>query len=168
MQPPTLILFLLAGPWAALLPVQSCWSAFKDIVCNHKEIILSAEEISLYDKHGLEHNIECNTRYCNNYRVHHPTSTRTYYSGIPSLIKAAKHFFIDIALLELFAAGGIFGWLSSMNYVYERYDQESLSWQYSLRMRDVDVLNGPREAAAPFCLMTQHRELAPVVILSTP
>jgi hypothetical protein len=107
-----------------------------------------------------------------------------YYAGVPSVIQAARHVYIEVALLELFAAMKVFGWfvanyhlsliitltfysrMSSMNcarvYSYalaqrhayisnnrrafyatlpQAFDEE-FSWQFTLRMRDADVLNG--------------------------
>ncbi|KAJ7627805.1 hypothetical protein DFH06DRAFT_1272919 [Mycena polygramma] len=57
----------------------------------------------------------CNRRYYHNYHVHKQTSLRTYYGGVPDVIQVAQHFFIESALLELFANNMVFGWLSGTN-----------------------------------------------------
>jgi len=131
-----------------------------------------------------------------------------YYAGVPSIIQAARHFYIEAALLELFAATKVFGWfvanyhfsltivtltfysrMSSMNcarvYNYalaqrhayvsnnrrafdatfpQAFDEE-FSWQYTLRMRDTDVLNGffiysllLEKAEHNSCLVLPHDE----------
>ncbi|KAG2746555.1 hypothetical protein P692DRAFT_201877121 [Suillus brevipes Sb2] len=109
---------------------------------------------------------QCHARYYPNYWTNNTDSTRIYYAGVPSVIQAARHFYIEAALLELFAATKVFGWMSSMNcarvYNYAlaqrhayisnnrrafdatlpRAFDEEFSWQYTLRMRDTDVLNG--------------------------
>ncbi|KAJ7085416.1 hypothetical protein B0H15DRAFT_910362 [Mycena belliarum] len=59
---------------------------------------------------------KCNRRYYHNYSVHKQSSLRTYYGGVPSVIQVAQHFFIESALLELFANGMVFGWLSASNW----------------------------------------------------
>ncbi|KAG2034218.1 hypothetical protein BDR03DRAFT_935321 [Suillus americanus] len=61
------------------------------------------------------HVAECHTRYYPNYRIHNADLTRMYYAGVPSIIQAARQFYIEAALLELFAATKVFGWMSSMN-----------------------------------------------------
>ncbi|KAJ7708089.1 hypothetical protein B0H17DRAFT_971679, partial [Mycena rosella] len=58
----------------------------------------------------------CNRRYYHNYYVHKQSSLRTYYGGVPNVIQVAQHFFIESALLELFANGMVFGWLSASNW----------------------------------------------------
>ncbi|KAG2139346.1 hypothetical protein DEU56DRAFT_871163 [Suillus clintonianus] len=132
---------------------------------------------------------QCHTRYYHNYRIHNADSTRMYYAGVPSVIQAARHFYIEAALLELFAATKVFGWMSSMNcarvYNYalaqrhaymsnnrrafdatlaQAFDKE-FSWQYTLRMRDTDVLNGffihsllLEKAEHNSCLVLPHDE----------
>ncbi|KAJ7028171.1 hypothetical protein C8F04DRAFT_1044296 [Mycena alexandri] len=57
----------------------------------------------------------CKTRYYHNYHVHKKTSARTYYGGVPDVVQVAQHFFIESALLELFANNMVFGWLSATN-----------------------------------------------------
>ncbi|KAJ7741865.1 hypothetical protein B0H16DRAFT_1323588 [Mycena metata] len=57
----------------------------------------------------------CNIRYYHNYHVHKQTSLRTYYGGVPDVVHVAQHFFIESALLELFANNMVFGWLSATN-----------------------------------------------------
>ncbi|KAH6907643.1 hypothetical protein BKA70DRAFT_1104746 [Coprinopsis sp. MPI-PUGE-AT-0042] len=112
----------------------------------------------------------CHRRYYHNYVVHaNPAvNSRTYYPGVPDVLQVAEHFFVDVTLLELFANGKMFGWLSSLNcariynysllqpkgYMYnnrlafadyvlpptvaETYD----GWQTALKLREEDVLNG--------------------------
>ncbi|KAJ7768998.1 hypothetical protein B0H16DRAFT_1781268 [Mycena metata] len=57
----------------------------------------------------------CKTRYYHNYHVHKKTSVRSYYGGVPDVVQVAQHFFIESALLELFANNMVFGWLSATN-----------------------------------------------------
>ncbi|KAH7927102.1 hypothetical protein BV22DRAFT_1103930 [Leucogyrophana mollusca] len=109
---------------------------------------------------------KCHHRYHHNYRVHKSSSERLYYGGVPRVIQAAQHFFLESSLLELFAVAKVFGWLSSMNCarvynealavrhsyilnnklafssIYESHLDETLTWPCSLRLRDADVLNG--------------------------
>ncbi|KIJ57565.1 hypothetical protein HYDPIDRAFT_104097, partial [Hydnomerulius pinastri MD-312] len=111
---------------------------------------------------------ECHRRYHHNYIVHNGSNSRMYYNGVPAIVQAATHFFIDSQVLELFASAKVFGWyglrLSSMNcariynialadcHAYIRnnplafpsasIDHRPTSWSLSLEMRDVDVLNG--------------------------
>ncbi|KAF8175031.1 hypothetical protein K438DRAFT_1608874 [Mycena galopus ATCC 62051] len=59
---------------------------------------------------------KCNRRYYHNYYTHKESSLRTYYGGVPNVIHVAQHFFIESALLELFANGMVFGWLSASNW----------------------------------------------------
>ncbi|KAJ7168385.1 hypothetical protein C8R43DRAFT_822857, partial [Mycena crocata] len=59
---------------------------------------------------------KCNRRYHHNYYVHKQSSLRTYYGGVPNIVQVATHFFIESALLELFANGMVFGWLSATNW----------------------------------------------------
>ncbi|KAK7012469.1 hypothetical protein R3P38DRAFT_2790720 [Favolaschia claudopus] len=58
----------------------------------------------------------CHRRYYPNYHVRKSTSLRTYYGGVPRSIQVAQHFYIESPLLELFANGMVFGWLSSSNW----------------------------------------------------
>ncbi|KAJ7254975.1 hypothetical protein B0H12DRAFT_1289102 [Mycena haematopus] len=57
----------------------------------------------------------CYRRYHHNYYVHKGSSLRTYYGGVPDVVQVAQHFFIESALLELFANNMTFGWLSATN-----------------------------------------------------
>ncbi|KAJ7670033.1 hypothetical protein DFH06DRAFT_1083660 [Mycena polygramma] len=58
----------------------------------------------------------CNRRYYHNYYVHKQNSLRTYYGGVPRIVQVAQHFFMESPLLELFANGMTFGWLSASNW----------------------------------------------------
>ncbi|KAH6894811.1 hypothetical protein BKA70DRAFT_1375758 [Coprinopsis sp. MPI-PUGE-AT-0042] len=112
----------------------------------------------------------CHRRYYHNYVVHaNPdVNSRTYYPGVPDVLQVAEHFFVDVTLLELFANGKMFGWLSSLNcarihnysllqpkgYMYnnrlaftdyilpltvaETYE----GWQTALKLWEEDILNG--------------------------
>ncbi|KIJ07033.1 hypothetical protein PAXINDRAFT_121288 [Paxillus involutus ATCC 200175] len=109
---------------------------------------------------------KCLRRYHHNYIVQKSSSSRTYYCGVLDVIQVATHFFIDTAVLELFANAKVFGWLSSMNCariyntalgnidayivnnrlafgaVVHQYGEKVELWPCSLQMRDEDVLNG--------------------------
>lgn len=52
----------------------------------------------------------CHRRYYHNFDVHKQSSTRRYYEGVPGVLQAAQHFFIESDLLEFFANGKVFGW----------------------------------------------------------
>ncbi|KAG1817374.1 hypothetical protein EV424DRAFT_1347961 [Suillus variegatus] len=69
----------------------------------HRQYDISKQGASVRSKYGL------------NYWTNNTDSTRIYYAGVPSIIQAARHFYIEAALLELFAAMKVFGWMSSMN-----------------------------------------------------
>ncbi|KIJ60382.1 hypothetical protein HYDPIDRAFT_98972 [Hydnomerulius pinastri MD-312] len=58
---------------------------------------------------------KCLTRYHPSYHVRAGVGMRTFYQGVPDVVQAADHYFLETALLELFAACKTFGWLSSMN-----------------------------------------------------
>ncbi|KAJ8693235.1 hypothetical protein PTI98_010474 [Pleurotus ostreatus] len=109
---------------------------------------------------------KCQTHYHTDYHIH--KSQRTYYGGIPDIIQVAQHFFIENALLELFVAGQVFGWISATNWarIYNhalappqphirnneaafamfpvpyRNGYHYPNWQFSLSIRPEDVLNG--------------------------
>ncbi|KIJ58235.1 hypothetical protein HYDPIDRAFT_103060 [Hydnomerulius pinastri MD-312] len=111
----------------------------------------------------------CHRCYHYNYMVHKDSDSHIYYSGVPDIVQAAAHFFIDSQVLEIFANAKVFGWLSSLNcariynvsiadrHVYIRnnptafpqfsqacchLEQLRATWPVALEMRDVDVLNG--------------------------
>ncbi|KAJ6580125.1 hypothetical protein DFH09DRAFT_855229, partial [Mycena vulgaris] len=50
----------------------------------------------------------CNRRYYHNYHVHKQSSLQTYHGGVPETVQVAQHFFIESALLELFANNMVF------------------------------------------------------------
>lgn len=124
---------------------------------------------------------ECHTIYYHNYRTHKAGSTRTYYANVLSVIQAARHFYLEAALLDLFTATKVL-WMvrklsfsdddtdlyfrmSNMNcaHIYNyalaqrharfmnnrhafsatlpQFNDEEFSWQYTLRMRDTNVMN---------------------------
>ncbi|KAG1720182.1 hypothetical protein EDB19DRAFT_1930573 [Suillus lakei] len=60
---------------------------------------------------------QCHTRYYPNYWTNNTDSTRIYYAGVPSVIQAARHFYIEAALLELFAAMKVFGWYCRLSLI---------------------------------------------------
>ncbi|KAJ7508142.1 hypothetical protein B0H11DRAFT_1704742 [Mycena galericulata] len=109
----------------------------------------------------------CNRRYYHNYYVHKQSSLRTYYGGVPDVVQVAQHFFLESALLELFANNMTFGWLSGTNCA--RIYKEALSsarphvvnnklaftaiyhqtknltpadWKFNRLIRKEDVMNG--------------------------
>ncbi|KAF8054159.1 hypothetical protein FPV67DRAFT_1441185 [Lyophyllum atratum] len=108
----------------------------------------------------------CFRRYYHNYSVHKQTSTRTYYEGVPDCVQVAQHFFIESPVLELFANGMTFGWLSATNCAriynrtlglhlshvvnnilafkvdYHERIRHSIHWQTSYNLRPEDVMNG--------------------------
>ncbi|KAK7035094.1 hypothetical protein R3P38DRAFT_2518773, partial [Favolaschia claudopus] len=53
---------------------------------------------------------KCHRRYYNNYYIDHTASLRVYYAGVPEVLQVATHFFIESALLKVFANGMVFGW----------------------------------------------------------
>ncbi|KAJ6479387.1 hypothetical protein DFH09DRAFT_951397, partial [Mycena vulgaris] len=57
----------------------------------------------------------CSRRYYHNYHVHKQSSLRTYYGGVPETVQVTQDFFIESALLELFANNMVFGWFSATN-----------------------------------------------------
>ncbi|KAJ6494189.1 hypothetical protein C8R45DRAFT_927415 [Mycena sanguinolenta] len=71
----------------------------------------------------------CHRRYYHNYYAHKQDSLRTYYGGVPAIVQVAQHFFIESALLELFANNMVFGWLSGTNCA--RIYNEALSSPHS-------------------------------------
>ncbi|KAJ7454472.1 hypothetical protein FB451DRAFT_1280048 [Mycena latifolia] len=152
--------------------VETCWSAFRELVWSQPLVSPTDEEILAYDDAALHHQTSfrhlyppvrscqssdcsnhrtdenmltltepltysatlftlkfgalpvyttslycrsCNHRYYHNYHVHKQTSLRTYYGGVPDVVQVAQHFFIESALLELFANNMVFGWLSATN-----------------------------------------------------
>ncbi|KAK7683616.1 hypothetical protein QCA50_013454 [Cerrena zonata] len=97
----------------------------------------------------------CHIRYHHNYYVNAESNTRTYYSSIPSALQVAKHFFIEVSLLELFTICKVFGWLSATNCA-RIYDM-SLSNPHSY------ILNN--KLAFPNHLHTQHGPGLPWVSL---
>ncbi|KAJ7164484.1 hypothetical protein C8R46DRAFT_901653 [Mycena filopes] len=108
---------------------------------------------------------QCHRRYYHNYYVHKSSSLRTYYGGVPNVIQVAQHFFVESTLLELFANGMVFGWLSASNWariyncaladpnahmtnnklafasVYHQH-QRSIPEGWNLELRNTDVTNG--------------------------
>ncbi|KAH6911335.1 hypothetical protein BKA70DRAFT_1460642 [Coprinopsis sp. MPI-PUGE-AT-0042] len=110
----------------------------------------------------------CRRRYYHNYFVERDCKVRVYYRGIQSVLQVALHYFIESRLLEVFATGQVFGWLSSQNcariynlslgktnaYIQNnpaaftfgavRSSSRSSSsfWDISLYLRDEDALNG--------------------------
>ncbi|KIK77677.1 hypothetical protein PAXRUDRAFT_17338 [Paxillus rubicundulus Ve08.2h10] len=109
---------------------------------------------------------KCLRQYHYNYVIDKGASSRTYYHGVPDVIKAATHYFIDTTVLELFATVKVFGWLSSMtcawiyntalwnvdsyilsnplafSSVIDQYKEDTVTWPCLLQMHDEDVLNG--------------------------
>ncbi|KAK7013809.1 hypothetical protein R3P38DRAFT_3575169 [Favolaschia claudopus] len=110
---------------------------------------------------------KCHRRYYNDHYVSHESRLRVYYTGVPDVLQVAKHFFIESALLEVFANGMVFGWISASNWarIYECALAEpnphmrnnrlafsashavltslkSIAADWNLEMRDEDVLNG--------------------------
>ncbi|KAG1733287.1 hypothetical protein EDB19DRAFT_1929099 [Suillus lakei] len=59
----------------------------------------------------------CRRIYYPNYWTNNTDSTHIYYAGVPSVIQAARHFYIEAALLELFAATKVFGWYCRLSLI---------------------------------------------------
>ncbi|KAK7020302.1 hypothetical protein R3P38DRAFT_3194859 [Favolaschia claudopus] len=124
-RPPPVLPLDIAQTLAASLNVsdiqliQACWAAFKEFVWDHPAVCASDEEIFTYNKAALLN--ECHRRYHSNYYVHKESSLRVYYGGVPNVLQVATHFFIESSLLELFANGMVFGWISASNWarIYE-------------------------------------------------
>ncbi|OJA10919.1 hypothetical protein AZE42_08232 [Rhizopogon vesiculosus] len=140
-HPPEVVVLLLAGALGQDPPtILACWVAFCQVIWTHGTVLPTDQEIEAFNRHGLVrgigyHDLYPPTRplyatrwfssspfginilstYYHNYRTHNADSTRMYYAGVPSIIQAARHFYIEAALLELFAAMKVFGWMSSMN-----------------------------------------------------
>ncbi|KAG2062217.1 hypothetical protein BDR06DRAFT_986108 [Suillus hirtellus] len=113
-HPPEVIVSLLAGEISQDPPtILACWVAFHQVIWTHSAVLPTDQEIEVFNCHGLV--CECHTRYYPNYWTNNTDSTHIYYTGVPSVIQAARHFYIEAALLELFAAMKVFGWMSSMN-----------------------------------------------------
>ncbi|KAF4614627.1 hypothetical protein D9613_003186 [Agrocybe pediades] len=109
---------------------------------------------------------KCNRRYHHNYFVHAKSDVQEYYAGVPNVIQASKHHFLDSALLEFITTSKVFGWLSAQNCarIYNMSLSSPLSaqlnnelafgpvkmpdvpeqrhWQTSLELQDEHVLNG--------------------------
>ncbi|KAF9537886.1 hypothetical protein CPC08DRAFT_824680 [Agrocybe pediades] len=86
---------------------------------------------------------KCNRRYHHNYVVHAQSSTEEYYSGVPGVIQASKHHFLDAPLLEFIVYAKVFGWLSSRN----------LARLYNFSLANVDsVLINNERAFGPYCV----------------
>ncbi|KAG2156704.1 uncharacterized protein EDB93DRAFT_1238962 [Suillus bovinus] len=193
------------------------WTCAK-VIWTHGTILPTDEEVEAFNHHGLMHGIVatltdvntfraslftlrdgsllvhsvstyCRHIYYHNYWTNNADSTHMYYAGVPSVIQATRHFYIEAALMELFAATKVFGWMSSMNcarvYNYalaqwhayilnnrhtfnatlsQAFDNKFL-WQYTLQMRDTDVLNGffiysllLEKAEHNSCLVLPHDE----------
>ncbi|KAF9538244.1 hypothetical protein CPC08DRAFT_651514, partial [Agrocybe pediades] len=85
---------------------------------------------------------KCNRRYHHNYSVHAKSDVQEYYLGVPEVIQASKHHFLDSALLEFFTTSKVFGWLSAQNCA--RIYNISLASQLSVRLNN-ELAFGPVE-----------------------
>ncbi|KAJ7092220.1 hypothetical protein C8R44DRAFT_750333 [Mycena epipterygia] len=74
----------------------------------------------------------CNRWYYHNYYVHKQTSLRTYYGGVPDVVQVAQHFFIESALLELFA--------NNMVLTTKHFTRND--WKVTSSIRKEDPVNG--------------------------
>ena len=54
--------------------------------------------------------IACKRSYHHNFHDHAASGIRTYYGGVPDVVQVAKHYFMDVALLEFFATSKTFAW----------------------------------------------------------
>lgn len=54
--------------------------------------------------------LECHRHYHINYAVHAQSNMEEYYSTVPNIIQASKHYFLDCALIELIRISMVFGW----------------------------------------------------------
>ncbi|KAH6901186.1 hypothetical protein BKA70DRAFT_1114809, partial [Coprinopsis sp. MPI-PUGE-AT-0042] len=130
----------------------------------------------------------CLRRYHHNYVLHNRSESRTFYPGVPEVIQVAQHFFFEARLLEFFANGKVFGWLSSLNCarIYNqslahtdayRYNnrlafaghqlppsnaEQYHMWPTSLKIREEDVLNG----FFLYSLLLDHAERNVCLLLS--
>jgi hypothetical protein len=74
-----------------------------------------------------------------------------YYAGVPSIIQAARHFYIEAVLLELFAVMKVFGWFVANYHLsliitltfYSRMSSMNCArvYNYALAQRHAYILN---------------------------
>ncbi|KAG6914131.1 hypothetical protein DXG01_002276 [Tephrocybe rancida] len=113
--PPALIKILAEALICQESSVVVLWNALRNDIWDHSEVVALEQEINLFNQCALKFSTSCNRRYHHNYSVHNKTSTRLYYGGVPDVIQAAQHFFMESSVLELIANGMAFAWLSGEN-----------------------------------------------------
>ncbi|KIK33578.1 hypothetical protein CY34DRAFT_110600 [Suillus luteus UH-Slu-Lm8-n1] len=100
-HPPEVVISLLAGALSQDPPtILTCWVAFHQVIWTHGAVLPTDQEIEVFNCHGLVRSIECHTRYYPNYWTNNTDSMHIYYAGVPSLIQAARHFYIEAALMS--------------------------------------------------------------------
>ncbi|KAG1812248.1 uncharacterized protein BJ212DRAFT_1301747 [Suillus subaureus] len=161
-HPPEVVISLLAGTLSQdPLTILACWVAFCQVIWTHGAVLPTDQEIEVFNCHGLVCGIECHTRYYPNYWTNNTNSTCIYYAGVPSVIQAARHFYIEAVLLELFAATKVFRWMSSMNCAH-MYNYALAQWHaYILNNRCAFDATLPQALDKEFswhCLVLPHDE----------
>ncbi|KIK81567.1 hypothetical protein PAXRUDRAFT_751912 [Paxillus rubicundulus Ve08.2h10] len=91
---------------------------------------------------------KCLRQYHHNYIVQKSSSSQTYYCGVLDVIQVATHFFINTAVLKLFANAKVFGWsvmgiLLSRDITHcsctSRLSSMDCAWIYNTALGNIDA-----------------------------